>query len=192
MRKDVAEDHLSFIESIGLYWINPASGADQGPWISHHSDDQTGHMLEPQGAQKLHDGAAAHSLEKAGGTSTTVSSGCLDKVMSSSEEMMMTMANNSQNHETGQIEELDFLSMLGLTKVGGGGGEAGSTSSGVSPRQRPQPRALSSRRRSSPLRRCRLTTRALATAFRALRIPWHSGGATACPAALPAPAWRPS
>ena len=128
MRKDVAEDHLSFIESIGLYWINPASGADQGPWISHHSDDQTGHMLEPQGAQKLHDGAAAHSLEKAGGTSTTVSSGCLDKVMSSSEEMMMTMA--SQNHETGQIEELDFLSMLGLTKVGGGGGEAGSTSSG--------------------------------------------------------------
>jgi hypothetical protein len=107
VRREESEDHLSFIESIGLYWLNPASGESHGgPWISDRLSEEAGTEAETADSSfaSLNLQLSRHHEMPASNSHSEVAS------------------ERAGGEESSQIEELDFLSMLGLTKVGGGGG----------------------------------------------------------------------
>jgi hypothetical protein len=119
VRREESEDHLSFIESIGLYWLNPASGESHGgPWISDAS-------IHESTADRLGEGEAGTEAETADSSFAS-----LNLQLSRHHEMPASNSHSevaserAGDEESSQIEELDFLSMLGLTKVGAGGGGA--------------------------------------------------------------------
>ena len=117
VRREESEDHLSFIESIGLYWLNPASGESHGgPWIGDAS-------IHESTADRLGEGEAGTEAETADSSFASLN-------LQLSRHELPASSSHSEvaeraGEESSQIEELDFLSMLGLTKVGGGGGERG-------------------------------------------------------------------
>ena len=166
-RREDPPDHLSFIESIGLYWINPATGqhssSSGGPWISDQlatshqqessssssssQEDDSDHLAHPRPepaaelvqlpADLRGSEVAEQQPEASSSCSTPIT--CCDPMRSSEEEereiLMRLCVGDSGKEEniissSNQIEELDFLSMLGLTKVGGVGEAEASGGSG--------------------------------------------------------------
>jgi hypothetical protein len=117
IRREESEDHLSFIESIGLYWLNPASGESHGgPWIGDASS------INQSTADSLSEGEAGTEAETADSSFASLNLQLSRHEMPASSSHSEAAAERTGDEESSQIEELDFLSMLGLTKVGGGGG----------------------------------------------------------------------